>query len=129
MHTTGPGARHASCVYFMQFGRRQPVKIGYTRRLGTRLVIFEAAHHQPLSLIATYPGGPAAERLIHALLAVHRIGLTEWFKPHAEVLGFAREIASAKLSNELRASIEFYREHDLDTLFLGAKQGKKERGG
>lgn len=110
--------RHAPTCYFMQFGRRQPVKIGNATHLGVRLRVIASCHHRDLTLLTTLAGGRDVERQIHALLAAHRIGLTEWFRPHAEVLGFARKIASAKLSNELRASIEYFKKIDLDEIFL-----------
>lgn len=99
-------------VYFIQSGKRGPIKIGTTRDVLRRLRLFQTGSAQPLTLIGAIPGGRKLERQIHQHLATDRLD-GEWFKPTPDVRRWAQlaavidgrhsaEIADWQLLQELR---------------------------
>jgi|SRR6516162_6879640 len=67
-----------SVVYFVQTGKMQHVKIGFTRNLEQRLRDFETSSLH-IELLASIPGGRKEETKIHRRLASTRVGRTEFF--------------------------------------------------
>ncbi len=78
-------------IYFVQSGRKGPVKIGVTDNLVARINDLQVAHHSELFLLASGPGDEEKERRIHACLAEDRIR-GEWFRPSARVLAAAEAL-------------------------------------
>lgn len=80
--------RGRAVVYFLQAGDDGPVKIGFTKNLGTRIEDLQCGRSERLRLIGHRPGGRQEEKALHLRLAAHRLR-GEWFKPSAEVLAAA----------------------------------------
>lgn len=96
---------HDPHVYAMQFGKGNPIKIGWTVNIGRRLLEIQACHWLPVNMIAAVPGDRTQEAAIHRVLEKSRIESTEWFRPTEDVLTFCDEVASRDLSALLAASI------------------------
>jgi hypothetical protein len=105
----------------MQFGRGEPVKIGFTSNLGLRLQVIGAAHWRPLTLIYAMRGDRTREQQLHALWSAHRIGRTEWFRPDEAILKWWADASErdASLANQLERSIAIADGADLDRAYEG----------
>jgi hypothetical protein len=114
-----PGT-HAEHVYILRFGEG-PVKIGYSSNIGARLRVIGASHWEPLTMVGAIMGNRSTERALHDRLRADRIGRTEWFKPSASVLDVAKGIASGELPEDVKNSIEWSKDLDIEGLFIGTK--------
>ena len=87
-------SRVISTVYFVR--RDCFIKIGVTTNLKARLASLSMGGVRvpkgmklgPVTLLATMPGNRANESYLHGRFAAHRVGDTEWFYPHPEVIAF-----------------------------------------
>lgn len=79
--------RDGSSVYFAESAGR--VKIGWSKKVGTRIAQLQTGCPEPIRLLATTPGGLSVERRLHQQFATARVS-GEWFE----------------LTDELRAHIE-----------------------
>ena len=79
--------RDGSSVYFAECDGR--VKIGWSKKVGTRIAQLQTGNASPIRLLGTTPGGLAVERALHERFAAARVA-GEWFD----------------LTPELRAHIE-----------------------
>lgn len=103
-------------VYFIQRGKRGPIKIGATaRNPAARLADLQTASPEKLRLLGCVR---SSERYLHELFREHHIA-GEWFRPHKRVLSFVAKNAivlppadkrdgrlTVRISDELKASIE-----------------------
>lgn len=111
---------HEPCVYLMQFGAGQPIKIGFTTNIGARLLVIRAAHWQEPTVLCALAGDRRLEKKMHARFAAHRIGATEWFRPAPSLLHLAKETeSSGELAEALVKSIEQCAGADIDRLYDG----------
>lgn len=79
--------RDGSSVYFAESAGR--VKIGWSKKVATRIAQLQTGCPEPIRLLATTPGGLGLERRLHQQFAAARVN-GEWFE----------------LTPELRAHIE-----------------------
>ena len=82
-----------SVVYFIQRGTTDEVKIGVSRRLGARISSLASASGEPLTLLATIPGGRDEELALHRRFAAHRLR-GEWFRMGGDLLSHIESIRS-----------------------------------
>lgn len=80
-----------SHVYFVQSGDDGPIKIGFTRRKGLRLVALQNGSPVKLRMLCAIPGGRALERILHDRFAKHRM-CGEWFSPTPRMLKLIDEL-------------------------------------
>jgi hypothetical protein len=72
-------------VYFVQMDRIGPIKIGFSRDIGKRLVSLQTSNAYPLRLLCCYPSNESHEKEWHS--AFHNMRLEgEWFLPHPKLL-------------------------------------------
>ena len=75
-------------IYFIQAGRKGPVKIGYTKNnIRDRLKNLQAATAEKLHLIGVLPGEVRNEKELHVKfkdLNIHG----EWYKPETELIQY-----------------------------------------
>jgi integrase/recombinase XerC len=78
----GPPDSFDTFVYFIAAGDPDvdgtPIKIGYATEPLSRLANLQGAHHAELRMLAVFPGGLTAEKMLHDELASDRIR-GEWF--------------------------------------------------
>jgi hypothetical protein len=118
---------HEPCVYFMQFGAGQPIKIGFTTNIGARLLVIRAAHWQEPTVLCALAGDRKLERRMHVRFAAHRIGMTEWFRPAPALLQVAKETEdSGELAETLVKSIEMCAGAEIDTLYEDTRKSRAE---
>lgn len=88
--------RAAARVYFIQQdGGDRLVKIGTTTRpVEVRLRELQAGQPHPLVILAHAPGGHYEEGRLHDRFGPHCV-TGEWFRPHADVLGYAAIVGKA----------------------------------
>jgi hypothetical protein len=75
-------------VYFLQerFNEDGPIKVGYSGDPARRCYqINLRLKHEPLTVLAAFPGSRSEERELHKRWAHHRI-TREWFRPAPEIL-------------------------------------------
>lgn len=77
--------RDGSSVYFAGAGGQ--IKIGWSRKVASRLAQLQVGCASPLKLLGTIPGGRATERRIHERFAHLRL-TGEWFTAAPELLAF-----------------------------------------
>lgn len=99
--------KHAPHVYFMQFGKDTPVKIGWTCNLGARLQTIASSHWTEPTILEVTPGDRSAEAKLHHLLAAHRIRKSEWFRPTPEVMKMVDDARHNELPEEVKKSLDF----------------------
>jgi hypothetical protein len=88
---TAIAARDGSSVYFAEADGR--IKIGWSRKVSTRLAQLQTGSGVPIRLLGTMPGGLAVERRIHRQFAAARLS-GEWFTATPELLDFIAREAS-----------------------------------
>lgn len=88
--------RAAARVYFIQQdGGERLVKIGTTcRPVEVRLKELQAGQPHPLVILAHAPGGHYEEGRLHDRFGPHCV-TGEWFRPHADLLGYAAVVGKA----------------------------------
>lgn len=74
--------RDGSSVYFAEAGNR--IKIGWSKRVASRVATLQTGNSAPVRLLGTTPGGRALERRLHQEFAHARIA-GEWFLPTPEL--------------------------------------------
>jgi hypothetical protein len=82
-----------SYVYFIREGSDGLVKIGYSKRVHTRIRALSTQAGRQMRLLAAMPGGKAEERELHQRFADAR-AMGEWFRPVAELLAEIEKIAA-----------------------------------
>ena len=105
-------------VYFIQMGDVGPIKIGFTKDVGKRILALQTSIPYPLKLLCFFPGNEAMERNIHSCLVEIRLD-GEWFLPHPLLL---REIEGEKYTNKLENFYEANPENDLGDWTLGGSK-------
>lgn len=86
-------------IYFVQGGNDGPIKIGYTHNdIDARLSNFQVGSPEPLTLVASAPGGRHTERAIHIRFDHLRLH-GEWFEPETELLDYIASIANTESPN------------------------------
>lgn len=84
--------RDGSSVYFASAGPH--VKIGWSKRVSTRLSKLQTGSATPISLLATTPGGRALEQQLHEQFAhLHISG--EWFHAAPDLMEHIMAITTA----------------------------------
>jgi hypothetical protein len=78
-------ARDGSSVYFAQAEDR--VKIGWSRKVATRIAGLQTGNASPIRLLGTIPGSRAAEKRLHERFAHLRLH-GEWFRAEPELMTF-----------------------------------------
>jgi hypothetical protein len=88
--------RAGARVYFIQQdGGERLVKIGTTTRpVEVRMREIQAAQPYSLVILAHAPGGRYEEGGLHGRFGAHRV-TGEWFRPHADLLGYAANVGKA----------------------------------
>lgn len=81
--------RDGSRVYFARAGDR--IKIGWSRKVATRVVQLQTGNAEPVRLLATTPGGRALERQMHERFADARVS-GEWFAATDELLTYVASL-------------------------------------
>lgn len=89
--------RHRSMVYFVRSKASGLIKIGTSRRLGTRVAALRGEAGSEVELLGVVQGGLDTEDDIHAMFQQHRVK-GEWFKPHAELMAHIAVHAAPGLS-------------------------------
>lgn len=84
-----PAVEPTGFVYFVQRGKRGPIKIGNARNPAARITSLQTACAEALILLGSVPGSIEKERGIHRDLAADRLG-GEWFKPNRNVRSYIR---------------------------------------
>lgn len=83
-----------SAVYFMRRADGVgPVKIGCSQRPAARLAVHQDWSPEPLTLIATAPGGFRDERRLHREFAAERLH-AEWFEASPRVLALVARVCA-----------------------------------
>lgn len=72
-------------VYFIQAGRKGPIKIGIAQDCKKRLSILQVGNHEKLRLLWSSPGGRHIETRYHTTFREHWLH-GEWFAPHPDIL-------------------------------------------
>lgn len=79
-------------VYFIQAGKRGPIKIGFTDGHPVdRLNYLQCGSAVQLTLLGCAPGTERDEKALHRRFSAHRIR-GEWFKPKPDVVKYARKL-------------------------------------
>jgi hypothetical protein len=92
--------RDGSSVYFADAGGH--IKIGWSRKVSTRLAQLQTGSAVPIRLLGTMPGGRAAEQRIHEQFAHLRIS-GEWFIAAPELLAF---VAARRAEHQAQLAAE-----------------------
>ena len=88
-------------VYFIQSEMAgQPIKIGYTKNIESRLKQLQTGHPASLALLGQLPGPQSLETSLHKTFAADRL-YGEWFKPSAPLLALAKDAAPERGPKEL----------------------------
>lgn len=82
---------HTGYVYFVQMDRIGPIKIGYTKNIGKRIVTLQISSPYPLRLLCLFPTDELSEKEIHHCYNDSRLE-GEWFLPHPVILADIDEI-------------------------------------
>jgi hypothetical protein len=96
-------------VYFIQMDRIGPIKIGFTKDIGKRLLSLQVGSPYPLRLLLITPGNERFEKEIHSCLNNLRME-GEWFLPHPKLL---KEIEFMRSQDHLRGFIEPNPKYDI----------------
>ncbi len=72
-------------VYFIQIDRIGPIKIGYSKDFGQRLIQLQTSSPYPLKLLCCYPETEEHEKAWHYTFGNIRME-GEWFLPHPRLL-------------------------------------------
>lgn len=81
--------RDGTSVYFARVGDR--IKIGWSRKVGTRLAQLQTGNAAPVELLATQPGGRTVERRLHEMFAAARVS-GEWFAATPDLLAHIADL-------------------------------------
>ena len=102
-------------IYFVQMDRIGPIKIGFTKNIGNRLLTMQVSSPYPLKLLCLFPGTEKVEKKIHACYSAIRME-GEWFLPHPIIL---KDVDILNQINKENGFIEPIPEFDLkeDDLF------------
>lgn len=87
--------RDGASVYFAAAGDR--IKIGWSRKVGTRIAQLQTGNPEPVVLLATVPGGLSRERALHRRFDHLRVA-GEWFAAAPELTAYIAAI-DAKLAS------------------------------
>lgn len=82
-------AKSGSCVYFAQADDR--VKVGWSRKIATRMAQLQTGNAAPIQLLGFTPGGRTKERQIHQQFAHLRVA-GEWFQAERELLAYIETV-------------------------------------
>lgn len=77
--------KEGSCVYFAEADGR--VKIGWSKKVASRVAQLQTANAVPLRLLGVIPGGRALERQLHERFAPARLS-GEWFEATPDLLAY-----------------------------------------
>lgn len=88
-----------SVVYFIQAGKRGPIKIGVATNVRKRLDALQTGSPYRLRLRATVPGDLYTEGAYHRMFSEHRMS-GEWFKPVAPILQEIKSIRAIAKKGE-----------------------------
>jgi hypothetical protein len=80
-----------SCVYFAAVGGR--IKIGWSKKVGTRIAQLQTGNAEPIELLGVLPGGRFHERRLHQQFAAARLS-GEWFAATPDLLAFIESACS-----------------------------------
>jgi len=81
----------AGVVYFLQKGRRQVIKIGYSGDHEERRLNLQVATSDRLRLIATIPGNRAVEAVLHKRFREHKI-TGDWYRLEGSLAEYVAEL-------------------------------------
>lgn len=95
-------------IYFIQMDRIGPIKIGFTKDIGKRLVGLQTGSPYPLNLLCLFPGIEEDEKEIHNCYYPLRLE-GEWFLPHPLIL---KDINRLIETNKKHGFIEPIPEYD-----------------
>lgn len=84
-------ARDGSSVYFADAGGQ--IKIGWSKKVGTRIAQLQTGSAVPIRLVGTVPGGRGLERRLHDQFAHLRL-VGEWFVAAPELLDHIATVTS-----------------------------------
>lgn len=80
-----------SSVYFAGAGSR--IKIGWSRKVGSRIAQLQTGNSDPIRLLGVIPGGRAKERQLHEQFAHARLS-GEWFDATPDLMAFIEQTAA-----------------------------------
>jgi hypothetical protein len=83
--------RDGSSVYFAAAGDR--IKIGWSRKVGSRIAQLQTGNPESVVLLATMPGGRSLERTLHQRFAGARLA-GEWFARTPELTALINDLTS-----------------------------------
>lgn len=86
---------HNPQVYFLRIKGTDEVKIGYSRRLNSRISDLSIAHSKELELIATVSGGVEAEGRLHRRFHRYRIR-GEWYRIEGKLAEYIKKLGKPK---------------------------------
>lgn len=113
-------------IYFIQMDRIGPIKIGFTKDIGKRLISLQTANPYPLNLLCVFPGNEEMEKDIHQGFNEMRME-GEWFLPHKFILSEIQEqnrVNTRKCFRIPRPEIDLHDE-SLDSPYWDAVIAKK----
>jgi Meiotically up-regulated gene 113 len=82
-------SRDRRAVYFVQAGRRGPIKIGLAKDATKRVATLSGGHPVKLTIVGTTVGGRPMERFLHRRFATTRMN-GEWFRPSRDLRRWIR---------------------------------------
>jgi len=97
-----------------------PIKIGFTKDVGKRLISLSTANPYPLRLLVIEPGNIEMESEIHNDFRDYRLD-GEWFLPHPKLLKYIEDV---KRWNTINGFIEPDSRLDLGDWTLGGEKWK-----
>lgn len=83
--------RDGSSVYFAAAGDR--IKIGWSRKVASRIAQLQTGNPEPVRLLATMPGGVSKERELHRRFAHARLA-GEWFTATPDLEEFVSALSA-----------------------------------
>lgn len=86
-------------IYFVQMDRIGPIKIGFAKDIGKRLLSLHTGSAYPLRLLCFFPGNETMEEGIHLAFNCFRLE-GEWFLPHPRLLRLIDEILKQPGTNK-----------------------------
>jgi hypothetical protein len=86
---TALAEKEGSCVYFAEAAGR--VKIGWSRKVASRVAQLQTGNASPVRLLCVIPGGRAQERRLHERFAHARLS-GEWFEGTPDLMAYIASV-------------------------------------
>lgn len=91
-------------VYFASYGKRGPIKIGFSVDPELRLKDWSTGLPYVPTLLAQFPGSQKDEAILHKQFAAYRLN-GEWFRRNQELLALVKKYAVPLKASEKRIDI------------------------